>query len=82
MPTLSNRAPCICTLVTLAQSRSAFSGDSNRFVVIRRDHLLDDGFDRLAPLGESLKGRVRVQFINEHGEQVWGAGAGVEGGGA
>ena len=29
--------------------------------------LLGDGFDGLAPLGDALKGRIRVQFIDEHG---------------
>jgi len=27
-----------------------------------------DGYDSLHKLGEGLKGRVRVQFIDEHGE--------------
>ncbi|KAG1656674.1 hypothetical protein FOA52_016018 [Chlamydomonas sp. UWO 241] len=63
-------------MAALQQQQAAQMG-SDRFVTIRRDHLLDDGFDRLAPLGDALKGRVRVQFINEHGEQE----AGVDGGG-
>ena len=29
--------------------------------------LLDDGFSGLSALGDGLKGRVRVQFIDEHG---------------
>ena len=41
--------------------------DGHRFVSIRRSQLLFDGFDRLNSLGEGLKGRVRVQFLNEHG---------------
>lgn len=42
--------------------------EGNRFVTIRRKQLLFDGFDRLSALGESLKGRVRIQFVSEHGE--------------
>lgn len=49
----------------------------NRFVPIRRDQLLYDGFDQLNALGEGLKGRVRVQFIDPHGMVE----AGVDGGG-
>uniref|UniRef100_A0A6S8NUX6 HECT-type E3 ubiquitin transferase n=1 Tax=Dunaliella tertiolecta TaxID=3047 RepID=A0A6S8NUX6_DUNTE len=48
-----------------------------RFVHIRRQNLLYDGYDSLHKLGDGLKGRVRVQFIDEHGEPE----AGVDGGG-
>ncbi|MEW5297235.1 MAG: hypothetical protein WDW36_000459 [Sanguina aurantia] len=51
--------------------------EGNRFVTIRRRQLLFDGFDRLSALGEALKGRVRIQFVSEHGEPE----AGVDGGG-
>lgn len=39
----------------------------HRFVQIRRSQLLYDGFDRLNTLGEGLKGRVRVSFVDQHG---------------
>ncbi len=39
-----------------------------RFVTIRRDRLLQDGFERLNQVGvERLRGRVRIQYIDEHG---------------
>jgi hypothetical protein len=31
-----------------------------------------DGYDSLHKLGDGLKGRVRVQFIDEHGEREAG----------
>ncbi len=39
--------------------------------------VLQDGYERLTALGEGLRGRVRVQFISEHGLEE----AGVDGGG-
>ena len=39
--------------------------------------LLQDGFDQLNKLGQDLKSRIRIQFINEHGIEE----AGVDGGG-
>jgi hypothetical protein len=43
-------------------------GDESRFVAIRRGHLLEDGFGRLGAMGaEKLRGRVRIQYIDEHG---------------
>ncbi|KAG2447722.1 hypothetical protein HYH02_007182 [Chlamydomonas schloesseri] len=53
------------------------AGLGNRFVPIRRDQLLFDGFDRLNSLGERLRGRVRIMFIDAHGQPE----AGVDGGG-
>lgn len=47
------------------------------FITIHRDAVLEDGFANLNRPGESLKGRVRIQFINEQGL----AEAGVDGGG-
>lgn len=45
---------------------------------IRRNHLLRDGFDQLKGLnGLELRGRLRVEFIDEHGMVE----AGVDGGG-
>ncbi|KXZ44858.1 hypothetical protein GPECTOR_61g811 [Gonium pectorale] len=52
-------------------------GPGNRFVPIRRDQLLFDGFDRLNGMGERLRGRVRIMFIDAHGQPE----AGVDGGG-
>ncbi|GFR51002.1 hypothetical protein Agub_g13328, partial [Astrephomene gubernaculifera] len=52
-------------------------GLGHRFVPIRRDQLLFDGFDRLNALGERLRGRVRISFIDAHGVPE----AGVDGGG-
>ncbi len=54
----------------------------NRFVPIRRTHILFDGFDQLGKLHEGLRGRVRVQMINQHGEAEaggWPAGAPASG---
>lgn len=54
--------------LAMFQQQQAAASVGDRFVAIRRGHLLEDGYDRLAPLGNSLKGRVRVQFISEHGD--------------
>jgi hypothetical protein len=41
-------------------------GGERRFVPIRRDRLLLDGFEQLDALGpERLRGRVRIQYIDE-----------------
>lgn len=43
--------------------------DGQRFVAIRRSRLLLDGFERLNKLSaQQFKGRVRIQYIDEHGE--------------
>lgn len=63
-----------------ADERVVFMGmnyESNKFVTIRRGQLLYDGFSQLNGLGQSLKSRVRIQFIDEHGLPE----AGVDGGG-
>ena len=44
---------------------------------IHRTHLLEDGFTALHPLGEKLKGRVAIEFVDETGARE----AGVDGGG-
>lgn len=49
----------------------------NTFVLIRRDQIVIDGFRALNGLGEGLKERIRVQFVNRFGEEE----AGVDGGG-
>jgi len=59
------------------QDRESMRGGPNTFFSIRRDHIVEDGFDALNSLGEGLKRRVRVQFVNQFGE----AEAGVDGGG-
>lgn len=60
-----------------ALSGDAFMNDGNRFITIRRSQLLYDGFNHLNGLGEELKSRVRIRFIDEHGLTE----AGVDGGG-
>lgn len=40
----------------------------NRYIFWSVCALQYDGYDSLHKLGEGLKGRVRVQFIDEHGE--------------
>lgn len=50
---------------------------ANTFFRIRRDHIIEDGFEALNGLGEGLKERLRVLFVNEWGEEE----AGVDGGG-
>ncbi|KAI8471302.1 MAG: hypothetical protein J3K34DRAFT_417756 [Monoraphidium minutum] len=53
-------------------------GGEGRFVPIRRNRLLLDGFERLGRAGgERLRGRVRIQYFDEHGN----AEAGIDGGG-
>ncbi|KAK9821279.1 hypothetical protein WJX74_008357 [Apatococcus lobatus] len=47
------------------------------FILIRRDHMVEDGFARLGNLSEELKARVQIRFIDEHGLEE----AGIDGGG-
>lgn len=47
------------------------------FVLIRRDHMVEDGFARLGNLSDELKARIQIQFIDEHGLEE----AGIDGGG-
>lgn len=49
----------------------------NSLVTINRKQLLYDGFNHLNDLGDELKLRIRIQFIDEHGLVE----AGVDGGG-
>lgn len=47
-------------------------------VTVRRDSMFHDGFKAMHGLSSvALKGRLRLQFINEHGERE----AGIDGGG-
>lgn len=46
-------------------------------MTIRRDAVVTDGYAALAALGQRLKGRVQVTFVNELGVPE----AGVDGGG-
>lgn len=48
-----------------------------RWVRIRRNSLFEDAFDSIGPLGEAVKDRLRVQFVDEHGMEE----AGIDGGG-
>ena len=50
---------------------------SAKTVTIRRKYILEDGYAKLDELGQALKCIVRIQFINELGEEE----AGVDGGG-
>ncbi|KAG0234785.1 hypothetical protein BGW41_001008 [Actinomortierella wolfii] len=45
--------------------------------VIRRDHVFEDGFDHLNPLGSRLKGRIAISFVDQYGIPE----AGIDGGG-
>ncbi|KAF9974745.1 hypothetical protein BGZ73_001800 [Actinomortierella ambigua] len=45
--------------------------------VIRRDHVFEDGFDHLNPLGSKLKGKVSISFVDQYGIPE----AGIDGGG-
>eukprot|EP00457_Paulinella_chromatophora_P000545 gb/GEZN01000545.1/.p1 GENE.gb/GEZN01000545.1/~~gb/GEZN01000545.1/.p1 ORF type:complete len:1289 (-),score=222.03 gb/GEZN01000545.1/:324-3647(-) len=55
----------------------AFARGHGARVSIRRDWVLEDGFDKLNPIGSKLKGRVQVTFIDKNGVQE----DGVDGGG-
>ncbi|KAG8852075.1 hypothetical protein FRB91_007040 [Serendipita sp. 411] len=46
-------------------------------VVIRRDNVSQDGFDRLNELGAAWKGRLAITFIDQFGQEE----AGIDGGG-
>jgi hypothetical protein len=47
-------------------------------IPIRRNRIVEDGFEHLSGRpGESMRGRMRIHFINEFGEHE----AGVDGGG-
>ena len=60
-------------------SRSSVSFDAGRGVkaTIRRSHLLEDGFTALHELGERLKGRVSIEFVDRSGLRE----PGLDGGG-
>lgn len=46
-------------------------------VRVRRGRVLRDGFEALASIGANIKGRIQVQFINQHGMTE----TGIDGGG-
>lgn len=54
-----------------------------RFVAIRRGQLLEDGFERISRMApDRLRGRVRIQYIDEHGGGWgwgWGRGQAADG---
>ncbi|GMH39401.1 hypothetical protein BSKO_07299 [Bryopsis sp. KO-2023] len=60
-----------------ASVATAIMNEGHRFVTIRRSQLLYDGFNQLNEMGDELKSRVRIRFIDEHGLPE----AGVDGGG-
>ncbi|KAI9033013.1 hypothetical protein DFJ74DRAFT_627859 [Hyaloraphidium curvatum] len=47
------------------------------FARVRRPYLYEDGFEKLADESSRLKGRIRIQLIDEHGLEE----AGIDGGG-
>lgn len=51
--------------------------DRKREVTIRRDHIAQDGFDKLNSLGPQLKHRFLIQFIDQWGMEE----SGIDGGG-
>eukprot|EP00656_Telonema_subtile_P011398 TRINITY_DN1562_c0_g1_i5.p1 TRINITY_DN1562_c0_g1~~TRINITY_DN1562_c0_g1_i5.p1 ORF type:complete len:431 (+),score=103.84 TRINITY_DN1562_c0_g1_i5:793-2085(+) len=57
------------------QARDVWSAHNR--VRIRRGYEVEDGFTALNQLGGALKNHIRVQIINEHGEEE----AGIDGGG-
>ncbi|KNE71291.1 hypothetical protein AMAG_20330 [Allomyces macrogynus ATCC 38327] len=46
-------------------------------IVVRRDHVVEDGFAKIHPLGSRLKGRLAISFLSELGMEE----AGIDGGG-
>ncbi|KAK9829627.1 hypothetical protein WJX72_006957 [[Myrmecia] bisecta] len=56
---------------------AAMQFGTQHFVRIRRTNLLEDGFSQLNKLGDGLKSRIRIQFVDEYGMEE----AGVDGGG-
>jgi ubiquitin-protein ligase E3 B len=52
----------------IALDRSVTPKTMQRFITVRRDHILEDGFNQLAGLPASAwKGTIRVSFVNELG---------------
>lgn len=52
----------------IALDRSVVPKTTQRFITVRRNHILEDGFSQLAGLpASSWKGTVRVCFVNELG---------------
>ena len=47
------------------------------WVRVRRDHLFEDALDQLGAIGDGIKAKLRVQFIDVHGMEE----AGIDGGG-
>ena len=50
---------------------------TRKLFIIRRDNLFHDSMEQLNREGSSLKGKVQIKFVNEHGMEE----AGVDGGG-
>lgn len=46
-------------------------------IEIRRDYILEDAFERIFPMGESIKNRLRISFVDVN----YMAEEGIDGGG-
>lgn len=57
--------------------RQGGADDRGTLVRVRRDHLFEDALEQLGGLGDNIKSRLRVQFIDVHGLEE----AGIDGGG-
>ena len=51
--------------------------DRGTMIRVRRDHLFEDALEQVGTLGENIKSRLRVQFVDVHGIEE----AGIDGGG-
>ncbi|KAJ1537877.1 hypothetical protein HK405_014289, partial [Cladochytrium tenue] len=66
----------------IARDREKIGLDTLRWIVpanrveIRRDHIIEDGFTHLNPMGVNLKKRIQITFISDQGLQE----AGIDGG--
>lgn len=60
-----------------AYDHGLYGGHNSVKATIRREHLMQDGYETLYNLGARLKGRVQVTFVDEHGNEE----AGIDGGG-
>lgn len=92
-PTILRQVPFVLTFQQRVHLLYKFIGDDRKHmdgigvhfqhgtgvgIRVRRDRMLMDGFDSLTKVGQNeFKGRVQVQFINQHGI----AEAGIDGGG-
>jgi hypothetical protein len=61
-----------------AERQRDMDGDGlhGRWIRVRRNYLFEDALERLSALGEGIKDRLRVQFVDLHGMEE----AGIDGG--